>query len=142
MKALSVRQPWAWLIAHGYKDVENRSWSTKFRGRVYIHAGKLLAWSWLASFGVTRFRAEMPETFEQLQGFWRFMNDTGHLGAIVGEVDIVDCVTRSTSFWFEGPYGFVLANPVTYEKPIPYKGRLGLFNVLDLPEAGEEALRA
>jgi hypothetical protein len=31
--ALSVRQPWAWLIVNGYKDVENRSWTTHYRGR-------------------------------------------------------------------------------------------------------------
>ena len=31
--ALSIQQPWAWFIVNGYKDVENRTWSTKFRGR-------------------------------------------------------------------------------------------------------------
>src|SRR5215472_1457845 len=40
MKALSVRQPWAWLIVNGYKPVENRNWLTKFRGRLLIHAGQ------------------------------------------------------------------------------------------------------
>jgi hypothetical protein len=40
MKALSIRQPWAWLIVNGYKDIENRSWATKFRGPVLIHAAK------------------------------------------------------------------------------------------------------
>lgn len=38
MKALSIRQPWAWLILHGGKDIENRSWNTNFRGRFLIHA--------------------------------------------------------------------------------------------------------
>ena len=42
MKALSIRQPWAWLIVHGYKDVENQSWSTDYRGPVLVHAGKTL----------------------------------------------------------------------------------------------------
>ncbi len=37
---LSIRQPWAWLIVNGYKDIENRTWSTRFRGKVLIHAGK------------------------------------------------------------------------------------------------------
>ena len=40
MKALSIRQPWAWLIVAGYKDVENRTWATDFRGRIYVHAGQ------------------------------------------------------------------------------------------------------
>ena len=40
MKALSIMQPWAWLIANGHKDIENRSWPTRYRGPVLIHAGK------------------------------------------------------------------------------------------------------
>ncbi len=40
MKALSIMQPWAWLIVNGHKDIENRNWPTRFRGPVYIHAGK------------------------------------------------------------------------------------------------------
>jgi ASCH domain len=39
MKALSVRQPWAWLIVQGFKGIENRTWQTSFRGTVLIHAG-------------------------------------------------------------------------------------------------------
>ena len=39
LKAISIRQPWAWLIVNGYKDVENRIWATSLRGRVLIHAG-------------------------------------------------------------------------------------------------------
>ena len=40
MKIISVRQPWAWLIVQGYKDVENRTWATGYRGHLLIHAGK------------------------------------------------------------------------------------------------------
>ncbi len=40
MKALSIRQPWAWLVANGHKDIENRDWATNFRGRFLIHAAK------------------------------------------------------------------------------------------------------
>ncbi len=52
MKALSIRQPWAWLIANGYKDIENRSWRTNFRGEFLIHAGKKFdsaGWRWAAA---------------------------------------------------------------------------------------------
>lgn len=38
--ALSIQQPWAWLLVNGFKPVENRSWPTKVRGRIAIHAGK------------------------------------------------------------------------------------------------------
>ncbi len=48
-------------------------------------------------------------------------------GAIVGVVDIVDCVTRSASPWFFGPYGFVLANARLID-PIPVKGKQGFFD--------------
>jgi hypothetical protein len=40
MKALSIRQPWAWLIITGHKDVENRSWTTTYRGPLLIHAAR------------------------------------------------------------------------------------------------------
>ena len=38
-KALSVRAPWAWAIMHG-KPVENRDWSTGFRGVIWLHQSK------------------------------------------------------------------------------------------------------
>jgi hypothetical protein len=38
--ALSIRQPWAWLILHAGKDIENRDWPTKYRGPFLIHASK------------------------------------------------------------------------------------------------------
>ena len=38
MKALSVRQPWAWLILYGPKDIENRTWTSRARGRIAIQA--------------------------------------------------------------------------------------------------------
>lgn len=40
MKALSIKQPWAWLVSEGYKGVENRTWKTNYRGVFLIHAGK------------------------------------------------------------------------------------------------------
>jgi hypothetical protein len=38
MKALSIRQPWAWLIIAGIKDIENRRWATNHRGPILVHA--------------------------------------------------------------------------------------------------------
>lgn len=118
MKALSIRQPWAWLIINGYKDIENRNWPTNFRGRVYVHAGKKMDPGWFTDLlqEVTAQNIQLPDEYP--------------LGAIVGEVDIIGCVTQSTSPWFRGPYGFLLRNPEAYENPIPYRGRLGFFNVM------------
>jgi hypothetical protein len=116
MRALSIRQPWAWLICAGFKDVENRTWPTNFRGRIYIHAGQRFD-----SDGFQWLRINRPKALPEVQFC--------ALGAIIGEVDIVDCVRASASPWFEGPYGFVLRNPVLYHEPIPMRGRLGLFEV-------------
>lgn len=116
MKALSIRQPWAHLILHGGKDIENRSWPTNVRGRVLIHAGDQLdedGLAWLQGRGVP-----LPDEYPR--------------GGIVGEVEIVDCVRDSVSEWFVGPFGFVLRNP----KPLPLrklKGRLYFFNVEEAP---------
>ena len=118
--ALSVRQPWAWLIVHGWKNIENRTWPTRVRGRVMIHAAR----TW------TEEEWEDAEIF--VAGFAPSLADRiprpGEccLGGIVGEVTILDCVTAHSSEWFCGPYGFVLAEQ--QELPFqPCKGALGFF---------------
>ncbi len=123
MKALSIRQPWAWLICAGYKDIENRGWATSFRGRFYVHAGKR---SDLTEGSIMFLKDAVKKTgkFWPTGPLWR---DVLRFGAIIGEVDIVDCVTESPSPWFVGPYGFVLANPRAYDTPIPCRGQLGFF---------------
>jgi hypothetical protein len=50
-------------------------------------------------------------------------------GAIIGKVEVIDCVRFHPSKWFFGPWGWVLTNPIHYKKFIPMKGRLGIFNV-------------
>lgn len=121
MKALSLRQPWAWLILHGGKDIENRKWPTKFRGRFLIHAAK----------GMTR--KEFDDAFHWIVRNPRiplnfFEPEFSELerGGIVGDAELVDCVRSSSSPWFMGGYGFVLSNV----KPIPFRpcrGELGFF---------------
>lgn len=130
MKALSIRQPWSYLICAGLKDVENRTWPTQFRGRVYVHAGLRQDY---AAYSDPTYR-ELSEEIKSLLNFDQIWDWIAYgqerlpgLGAITGEVEIVDCITKSASPWFVGPYGFVLANPVLYEKPIPAKGRLGFW---------------
>jgi len=114
MKVLSVRQPWAWLIANGHKDIENRDWSTNHRGPVAIHAGK-------------RLDPEM-ESIRILCG-QRGILLPNHFarGGIVGRVILTDCVSAHPSVWFKGEYGFVLAEaqPLDF---IELTGRLGFFD--------------
>lgn len=126
--ALSIRQPWAWLILHAGKDVENRSWWTRVHGRILIHASKGMTLDeWTDGFAAARsVLGDNPRaidlTFPAAAQLQR--------GGIVGEAEIVDCVTLSRSPWFVGPYGFVLRNA----RPLPFmpcKGRLGFFEVDD-----------
>ncbi len=117
MKALSIRQPWAWLIVNGHKNIENRTWELPpglVGQRVLVHAGKV--------FSPT---SDVPgwERFDE--AYWP--SPTAVLSAIIGEVTITGCVTESDSPWFEGPFGFTLADPVVYKTPVPCKGRLGFF---------------
>jgi hypothetical protein len=130
MKALSIKQPWAYLIAMGIKDIENRSWKTNFRGRIYIHASKTPDLSKEVIASILR-RIDGKEAAEFMLAYQHDLV----FGAIIGEVDIVDCVTKSDSPWFEGPYGFALANAVMYRKPIIRPGRLGLFEVDNISDA-------
>lgn len=115
MKALSIRQPWAWLIVQGFKPVENRNWSTKVRGEILVHAGKEVD------------RNFPYEIWEQVIG--RKIPRDLPLGCIVGKVKIVRCVTVMESPWFFGRYGFLLAEPVQFDVPTPWRGKLGFFDV-------------
>lgn len=116
-KILSIRQPWCHHILHDGKDVENRSWPTRYRGRFLLHSSKT-------------FDGHKTES----EGF--------QMGGIVGMADIIDCVTEMDSEWFCGNFGFVLANA----QLLPFtslRGRLGFFD--PPPEfwetpAGREAL--
>ena len=109
-KVIVIRQPWAWLIVNGFKDTENRSWSTRYRGTLLIQASvsrptkrKLQE---IKLFALKR-GVELPEEFER--------------GGMVGVVQLDDSVTRSRSKWFEGPIGRVLSKPKKL-KFIPLKG--------------------
>jgi len=116
-KALSIKQPWAWLIVHGGKDIENRTWNTKLRGRFLVHAGKSPDKEAMKRFVQDRNKMES-------QGF--INPDDLKYGGIIGSVEIVDVVEKSDSKWFQGPYGFVLQNPEPLDF-VPLKGQLNFF---------------
>ena len=126
MKAISVRQPWAWLIVNGHKDIENRDWPTKFRGPVYIHASK----------GMTRNEYEDAAAFARGLGVTVPPADQLERGGIVGAVHITDCVDDSGSRWFFGKFGFVLEN-ATAIPFFPFRGQLGFFPVQHLLTASQ-----
>ena len=135
-KALSTKQPYAFLLAAGYKPVENRSWSTDFRGRFYIHAS--LKSVPLKEFqrirrmlGKIRRNEGLPDF---VPGFAESFYMPEFLGAITGEATLVDVVTKHDSPLFTGPFGFVIEDPVLYWQHLPWKGQQRWFNV-DIPPA-------
>lgn len=138
MKCLTIHLPWAHLIVHEdlpdgivQKRVENRTWATDFRGPLAIHAGKSNA-------------SMTDEWFRKLPRLT--------FGAILGVVDLVDCVRVRRSqagrryisvddqrrhrwlqghFYLEGPFAWVLENPVAFRSPIACCGQQGLFDIPD-----------
>jgi hypothetical protein len=116
MKVLSIRQPWAWLIASGRKDIENRSRRTSYRGPVFIHAGRRPPIATLADIA-----QKIP---------FEFSNRPLDLGGIVGIAEIVDCVTAHDSPWYhKGQFGFVLRNA----RELPFTSMRGQLNLFDAP---------
>ena len=118
MRALTILQPWAEMIARGVKRVENRTWRTKYRGPLAIHVGKSLAWmqsedplAWPGQYGT-----ELPGV-EELT-----------FGAIIAVAELVDCVRvedlpaklRRHAF-ASGPWCWVLKD-VRRVEPIACKG--------------------
>jgi hypothetical protein len=103
---ISVQQPHAWLIIHGLKDIENRDWTTSYRGPLLIHAGKrvdeqcfgsdgrLLIEYWRSRYG-DELVVRMPQQQREYE-----------TGGIVGIATVVDVVTHSESPWFFGRYGW------------------------------------
>jgi hypothetical protein len=127
--AIAVIQPWAHLIVHGLKDIENRDWFTRYRGPVAIHASKRMPQDqWDGALDMLEEIDPLDRT-GTLNRRARIYN-TMRLAGIVGVVDIVDCVTSDPSPWFVGAYGFKLANarPVPF---IPVKGKQGFFRWRD-----------
>lgn len=131
MKALSVRQPWAWAIVHGGKDVENRVQAWSYRGPLAIHAG--LAHFEQDNLAATAHRAAHgTETPTELK-----------YGGIIGVVDLVGvhvswrapggrrCCDSVWAQYAEGPTKPVVhlrvKNPRPLPRPVTARGQLGLW---------------
>ncbi len=124
-KALSIRQPWAWLIVNAGKDIENRSWPTQVRGNVFIHAGNGMSrpeYNAAVLFCAGLPARTLPDNF----WFPPFAELKSQCGGIVGIMRITDCVRESDSPWFCGPWGFVIKS-ATSRPFCPCKGALGFF---------------
>lgn len=124
MKALTIKQPFAHLIAADIKDIENRTWRTHFRGRIYIHASQKHEEGQAFMFLTVEQLKTIPFNTKEI-----LIINKLDCSAIIGEVDIVDCIQNSDSVWaIEGHWHWVLRNPVLYDKPITnIKGKLSFW---------------
>lgn len=125
MKALSIKQPWANLIADGKKGVEIRTWATKYEGPLYIHTGKTVDKQ-----GVHYF----PAVSTQPRGV---LLATAYLTMCV-HYDSISYITDKDIHlnpvdWFkDGLFGWLLVDVEKLKNPVPYKGQLGLFEVSEV----------
>ena len=124
---LSVQQPWASLLVLGIKDVENRTWPTRYRGPLRIHAGKAINGEQCEDVVTWEITPEQAELLRST--FGRLTIGAFPRGGIIGVVELVDCVQNSQSKWAnheEGTWHW-LVKPVEHHALIPCKGALGLF---------------
>ncbi len=139
MRALSLTQPWAWLVVHGGKDIENRRWNTKLRGEFLIHAAKGMKAS---DYDAAQFTAEGIQGYQLAHDMP--LPEQLERGGIVGVAELFDVVmpvvrAGQTSIpgglsgplhaWhFPEQFGFRLRNV----RPLPFvacKGALGFWEV-------------
>lgn len=136
MKAISILRPWgaAFFLPNQPKDVENRDWKrpVKYRGPILIHTG----------LGTGEIREleqcarALPDhpLIKMLRPLMPFKDLVR--GVILGRAELVDCLPLADyerrygpSPWAFGPMCLVIRNARKFERPIPFKGALGLFDV-------------
>ena len=157
MKVLTVKHPWAYLICSGIKDIENRTWKLpeKYREkRVLIHAS--------AKADDIKLAIDGQATAEEIQllSALNYCDENELYSAIIGSVEIVDCVINHPSIWAEKTevstawgkdleiivderpvFNWVVSDAVLFDKPIlNVKGKLGFWDY-DLPEEYEKKLK-
>ena len=122
MKVLTVKQPYASLIANKYKKYEFRSWKTKYRGELYIHAGK----------GIDKNRINIFSDY----------NIEYPSGYIIAKANLVDCILVDDKMDEElrkinpkvystnhvGYYAWKLENIEILKEPIKANGKLSIWN--------------
>jgi hypothetical protein len=132
LPALSIMQPWAYLILTGGKDVENRTWTTSYRGLLAIHAGRRLdrdaALGLSGLCGAGRLPWPLPDRPAAARGALL------GLVTLVGIHHVADCWDEEfgcCSWWAEEADGYhwQLTNPRILAEPIPTPGRLRLWPV-------------
>lgn len=148
MKAITIIQPWATLIAIGEKRFETRGWPTKHRGPIVIHAGKKIDKeicmqepfrSVLAKHGYTvdKLPTGAVVAIVQIQGCYRIYNTIDNGVHIVrcpddqydfDKVEFIHHQERSFGWYDSGRYAWELTDVSRLPEPIPAKGQQRLWN--------------
>ena len=123
MKAITLHQPWATLIALGLKTMETRSWSTKYRGPIAIHAGKTID-------------HEVAEYLAERMGCADLPT-----GAVIATATLAKVLTTGPALWgwlpddeaeygdfSPGRFAWALEDVQVLPEPIPARGQQGLWH--------------
>ena len=127
-KVLTIDPIWVWAIFEGLKLVENRTWSTKHRGQLWIHASQNKRREREAREWFARHTCYEPPASDRLSAV---------AGRLYGSVNLVDCVAieelpESEREFAIGPICWRLSDPQRFVAPIPVQGKQGLWT---LPES-------
>lgn len=138
MKAITIKQPWATLIALGEKKFETRSWQTKYRGQIAIHAGKsidkeacddYLIKSTLAEHGIKSYK-ELPTgvvlATAKLIDCYKVEATVGYV-SVLSKERTVEGLEVAFGDYTEGRYAWELGNLQVLAKPVAAKGKLSLW---------------
>lgn len=126
LNTLSIQQPFALLEVLGIKDIENRTWKTDYRGRIYIHAC-----AWKNGRSIYQLTEEQKSIVSKYPIVKSLLDEKELMySAIIGHVDLVDIVEDSSSVWaLKDHYHWILANPVMFESSIVnVKGQLNFWD--------------
>lgn len=147
MKALTIHEPFAWAIAAGHKPVENRTWETKHRGPLAIHASKQkpdpedIDFVTDCAFGAPELDIPQAEWDAHRARIVAALRPGCVLAVAMVErmIDSADLLPKKKREWFCGPVAWLLdADVRRLREPLPVKGAQGLW---DLSEADEVAVR-
>jgi len=134
MKAISLWEPWATMMALNFKNNETRHWYTSYRGPLLIHAAKKVL--------SKKHQAGLDEACLTFSGFSPFAYPLNY-GHIVCKVDLMFCekitpnnvpvneIEQVLGDYTPGRYMWITNNLLKFEKPIPWKGSQGFFEVPD-----------
>lgn len=116
MKALSIRPPWSHAIAHLGKRIENRTWGTRYRGPILIHASSTY----------------VPIDYAELADIlgYRIEREACVAGAVIAVARLVDCVAAeevANDPWTRGPIAWILDDVRLLARPVRASGKLGLW---------------